>query len=90
MSRSMKRAEELVDRFDMPAKLCLGAPKITICGRSEMLIENHKGIISYGTELIQIDCGSSTVSVRGDELRLGAMDKKDMLISGRLLVIELE
>lgn len=84
------KAEELIDRLDMPARLCLGAPKITICGRSEMLIENHSGIVSYGTELVEIDCGGSCVRVRGDGLRLGAMDKKDMLISGRLLVVELE
>lgn len=90
MSKSMKRTQELIDRFDMPSKLCLGVPKITISGRSELLIENHRGILSYGTELIQIDCGGSTVSVRGDGLELEAMDKMDMLIKGRLLVIELE
>lgn len=90
MTKAAKAAQELIDRIDMPEDVCLGATKITICGRRNMLIENHRGIISYGDELIEVDCGEGTVRVRGDALRLGAMDRRDMLISGRLLVVELE
>lgn len=90
MKKSNNRAEELADRLDMPADICAQSAKITVNGRRHLMIENHRGIISYGSELIEIDCGAMKVNVRGDDLQLGAMDKNDMLISGRLLVIELE
>jgi len=90
MGNARKKAELLVDRLDIPADICTGAPKLTLCGRQSLMIENHRGILSYGNELIEVDCAGMKVNVRGDELCLGAMDKNDMLISGRILVIELE
>ena len=90
MSNARKKAELLADRLDIPADICAGSPRLTLCGRRNLMIENHRGILSYGDELIEVDCAGMKVNVRGDGLCLGAMDKKDMMISGRILVIELE
>ena len=55
-----------------------------------MLIENHCGIITYEDTVIAVDCGGMKTVIRGDDLSLGAMDKQDMLITGRILSIEFE
>lgn len=90
MSKSKKVAEELADRLMLPAEICAGSAKLTVCGKRHVLVENHKGILSYGDELVELDCGDMIIRLRGDELRLAAMDKQDIAISGKLLVIEFD
>ena len=90
MSHTGNKAELLAERLDMPADVIGGAPKLTLSGRRHLMIENHRGILSYGDELIELDCAGMKVNIRGDGLCLGAMDKRDMVITGRILVIELE
>lgn len=89
MSGENKKAEQLIDRLELPPD-ALGMPKLTISGRRRVLIENHSGILCYCDELIEINCRSMKLRIRGDGLKIVAMDKKDMLICGRLLSAELE
>lgn len=89
MSGQSKKTEQLIDRLELPAD-ALGMPKLTIGGRRRLLVENHCGISRYGDSLIEINCRNMKVRVRGDELKLKAMDKNDMLICGRILSVELE
>lgn len=89
MGKNADRAELLADRLELPAD-ALGALKLSLCGRNRLLVENHRGIIAYGESVIEIDCGVSKLVVMGDELRLAAMDKHDMLICGKILSLEFE
>lgn len=90
MGKIKSKAELLSDRMDLPADAFAGAAKLTLNGRRHLLIENHRGISKYGDREIVIDCGSMKTHICGDELNLTAMDKNDMLITGRILSIELE
>jgi sporulation protein YqfC len=89
MKTKRDRAELLADKLDIPAD-ALGSVKLSLCGRSRLLIENHRGIITYNDNLIEIDCGSVKLTVRGDALRLGAMNGSDMFICGRIIALEFE
>ena len=89
MKSKRDKAELLADRLDIPAD-ALGLTKLSLCGRSRLLIENHRGIITYNDNLIEIDCGSVKLAVRGDALRLGAMNGSDMFICGRIIALEFE
>ena len=75
MKAKRDKAELLADRLDIPAD-ALGLTKLSLCGRSRLLIENHGG----KTRLI----------VRGDNLMLKAMTGSDMLICGRIISLEFE
>lgn len=89
MKTKRDRAELLADKLDIPAD-ALGSVKLSLCGRSRLLIENHRGIITYNDSLIEIDCGSVKLVIRGDALRLGAMNGSDMFICGRIIALEFE
>ena len=89
MKAKRDKAELLADRLDIPAD-ALGLTKLSLCGRSRLLIENHGGIISYGEALIEISCGKTTLIVRADNLMLKAMTGSDMLICGRIISLEFE
>ena len=84
MGKMKDKAELLADRLELPSDALAGTAKLTVNGRHRVLIENHCGI------MIAVDCGGMKTVIRGDDLSLGAMDKQDMLITGRILSIEFE
>lgn len=90
MGKIKANAELLSERLELPADAVAGTAKLTLHGRRHLLIENHKGILKYGETLISVDCGDLKVHVCGDGLNLSAMDKSDMLITGRILSVEME
>ena len=52
-------------------------------------MENHKGILAYGSEEIHISGGKMVVKVRGTDLELKAMNASQLLITGDIAAIEL-
>ena len=90
MGKMKDKAELLADRLELPSDALAGTAKLTVNGRHGVLIENHCGIITYEDTVIAVDCGGMKAVIRGDDLSLGAMDKQDMLITGRILSIEFE
>ena len=52
-------------------------------------MENHKGILAYGTEEIHISGGSYIVKVTGEALELRAMTGLELLITGRITGVQL-
>lgn len=89
MAKLADVSQEMADRLELPAEMLKDVPKITIAGRRRVLIENHGGIVRYSSELIELGGGTKVV-IRGDGLRLVAMDRKDMVIAGRILSAEYE
>ena len=82
--------QRLAERLDVPADALAGAPSVTVTGGTRALVEHHRGLLSYSDSEITVDCGASKIRVRGDGLLLRAMNGELLLISGRVLSVELE
>lgn len=89
MSSKNEKAELLSERLDLPSDISVGSAKLSVYGKSKVLIENHKGILHYGENEIELNARGMTIRILGDELSISAMDKNDMLITGRILSLEL-
>lgn len=89
MAKYIGKAELLADIIQVPSD-ALGCFKLSLFGKNRLLLENHRGIASYGGELIEIGTGSAKLAVRGQGLCIAAMDKRDMLISGSIQALEFE
>lgn len=89
MSSKNEKAELLSERLDLPSDISVGSAKLSVYGKSKVLIENHKGILHYGENEIELNAKGMTVRILGDELSISAMDKNDMVITGRILSLEL-
>ena len=63
-------------------------PLIEICGRRRVLIENHCGILSYGTEEIRINGSLDVIRVCGKELRIRKVCREKLVISGVIDTID--
>lgn len=81
--------EKTVQAFDLPADALAGLPRIELVGDRELRMENHKGILAYGTQEIHISGGVFIVKVMGEGLELRAMTGLELLITGQITAIQL-
>lgn len=64
-------------------------PLVEVVDNRRVLIENHQGIISYGSEEIcaKVRCGS--ISVTGADMELACMTKEKLVIVGNIHSVRL-
>lgn len=81
--------EKTVRAFDLPVDALAGLPRLELVGDGELRMENHRGILSYGTDEIHVSGGAFGVRVSGAELELRTMNSLELLITGRIRAVEL-
>lgn len=81
--------ERTAELFDLPTDALAGLPRLELVGDRELRMENHKGILAYGSEEIHISGGSFVVKIIGQDLELRAMTGLELLITGQINQIQL-
>lgn len=81
--------EKTAEALDLPADALAGLPRLELVGDKELRMENHKGILAYGSEEIHISGGKLIVKVRGAGLTLRAMNASELLITGEIAGVDL-
>lgn len=76
--------QRLAEGMELPGEAAPGLPLVEICGQRRVLIENHRGVLSYGTELIRVCVSYGAVEVRGCGLELARMTREQLVICGRI------
>ena len=74
--------EKTAQVFDLPADVVAGLPRLELVGDRELRMENHRGILAYGTQEIHISGGVFGVKVCGQDLELRTMNALELLITG--------
>ena len=82
--------EKTAEAFDLPGDVVAGLPRVELLGDRELRMENHRGILSYGTEEIHTSGGRLVVKVRGQRLDLKSMNARELLLTGPIRAVELE
>ena len=70
--------------------LCAGDSCVSINGNSEIMIENHKGIIEVGCECIKFLTKKNRVAVCGKKLKMFYYNAEDIVINGCIESITFE
>ena len=81
--------EKTAEVFDLPGDVVAGLPRIELLGDRQLRMENHKGILAYGSEEIHVSGGKLIVKVRGTDLELRAMNAMELLITGDITGVDL-
>ena len=81
--------ERTAELLDLPADAIANLPRLELVGDGELRMENHKGILAYGTEEIHVSGGAFVVKITGRDLELRAMTGMELLITGRIAQIQL-
>lgn len=74
---------------DMNLGLLLKQTKITILGKSIIMIEGLDRIKEYTDERIKLSRGKSSVLVEGENLKIRTLSKNDIIIEGKINKISL-
>lgn len=81
--------EKTAEVFDLPGDVVAGLPRIELTGSRELRMENHNGILAYGSQEIHISGGKLIIKVRGEGLELKSMNASQLLITGSITGVDL-
>jgi len=81
-------ASDLSERLELPEEALLGETKLTVTAGRRALIENHRGILEYGPEYIAVSTRAGRLGLSGSGLRLLAMNRRELLIGGKIQSVE--
>lgn len=84
MKRLRGLCEDLAERLELPAEAVGDALRLTALDDRRLLIEKHRGLLAYGTEEIRVAAGFGTLILQGEQLQMRAMNRSELLITGRL------
>lgn len=81
--------EQITNAADMQDEPIPGLPLIEIAGERRVLIENHRGVIEYGSQTIRVKVKYGQVCICGSGLELARMTRGQLVISGRVDAVQL-
>lgn len=76
-----------LDSF-MPSNALTGKPRIILSGRDTLLIEQHRGIISYTPDRLAVRMEKGRLNVLGSSLCLREYEKQDLCVHGEIISLE--
>ena len=90
MTEKRNIAQKMLTKLDIPAESILDAPRITISGEGRVLIEGHRGLLEYADDRIAAAGQNCRILIKGEGLASVAMNRRELVVSGRLWAVELE
>lgn len=78
----------MAELLEIPGDLVLDLPRLTITGRNELYLVNHKGIIEYSTERMRINLSRGFIEVQGKNLEIMALMPDEMKVSGEICSVQ--
>ncbi len=82
--------ETVTEKLNMPEELLDGAARLTLTGGRSLRIENHRCLLSFSGETLEVSCRKQTLRVRGENLRIISMDREELLVDGTILAVEVD
>ena len=83
MEDKLKRGKKvLLDKLEMPKEIVLDVPRITVIGRNEITIENHKGILVFEKNEIKIKTSLDPLIIKGNSFEILYIATSTLIISG--------
>ena len=76
--------KNMTEVLELPKEIMLNLPLISLVGREEVTIENYKGILEYGEELVRIGTAAGVLRLTGSGLCLKQLSAECMVVTGRI------
>lgn len=89
MRRKLREVKTTVsEMFELPKDIILNLPRISMVGNSQMLVENHRGVIEYTPQRIRINSTIGVIRVEGEDMDLKNIAADDVMITGLIKHVE--
>lgn len=80
----------IAEELDLPKEIFSGEPKVTVYGRSEVVIENHKGIESFRVDEIKVNSNLGIIVILGSNLEIRFIGSETISLTGKLINLSFE
>ncbi|GEL78317.1 sporulation protein YqfC [Tenuibacillus multivorans] len=85
MRRVRKQVNHWLTRqLNLPADVIYDYPRITLIGDIHLYIENHHGLLTFESNEIKVKQQNSVIHVRGQDLVIKNLLKKEIVIEGKI------
>lgn len=81
--------EKVAQAVDLGSEPVPGKPLVEIVDNTAVLIENHCGVISYGSNAVSVKTKTGYICIYGSGLVLTKMSKEQLRIHGMISQVEL-
>lgn len=85
--KSEALSRNIFEFLDMPKDLVMDLPKVTLIGRNEFYLENHRGIIEYGLTRLRINLSRGFLEILGNNLEIKNLLPDEMSVYGDINTI---
>lgn len=82
--------QRIADIFDLPRDVIADLPRLTLIGRTQIFVENHKGIILYDKEIIRLAFKGGEIVIKGKDFQVRTVYAYEIYIEGQVENIGLE
>ena len=83
-------ARDMAEGLGWTPELFSGALRVTVWGRRQVMVEQHRGLLGYSGELIEVGGGKTRLRIVGSDMLLQAMDRETLVITGYITAVEYE
>jgi len=90
MTKKETVQQRIADIFDLPRDAVADLPRLTLIGRTQIFVENHKGIILYDKEIIRIAFTGGEIVIKGRGFQVRTVYTHEIYIEGQVDNIGLE
>lgn len=80
----VKLPEKWNRALDLPREVSSAVPRLTLVGRDELLLENHRGILAYSDREARFLTAEGAVKIEGESLILSEFTEDTAFVCGRL------
>lgn len=87
--KKTKARETFSKLLEMPSDVMMDLPKVTMVGGMQVLIENHRGIIEFGTDKVRIAVSTGEIKILGRQMVLKGIFVEEVVIEGEISSINL-
>ncbi len=85
----MKIVESALERYSLPPE-AVGAGRVILSGNNHLSVENHRGILEFSEDFLVIALKKGRIFVKGQGLSVSAMDRRGIVVCGKIVGIDLE
>lgn len=68
--------------LDLPQDVIFDLPRITMIGNMQLYIENHRGVLGFSSENLQLRLSTGQLQITGKDLVIRAILAEEVFIEG--------
>ena len=88
MKKKELKAAGIAEALDVPLDALCDVPRTEIVGKSEVVIENFRGILDYNDDSFKINTKSGIIKIEGTDLVIESITDESVCLKGNIIRLE--